>query len=78
VIVKSVNRIFFRSSVNQGLILIEHRQAVESFRAGDPVSIELQKGIILVNNIEYPFEPLPDKLMDIISKNGLVNWILND
>ena len=37
IIVKSVNRIFFRSSINQGLALIVHREAVESYRPGDAV-----------------------------------------
>ena len=32
VIIKSVNRIFYRSSINQGLPLIVHREAVEAYR----------------------------------------------
>ena len=35
VIVKSVNRIFYRSSINQGLALIVHKEAVEAYNPGD-------------------------------------------
>jgi 3-isopropylmalate dehydratase small subunit len=43
VIVKSVNRIFYRSSINQGLVLIVHKEAVEAYKQGDNVSISLEK-----------------------------------
>ena len=43
-IVKSVNRIFYRSSINQGLALIVHREAVEAYRPGDAVEISFEKG----------------------------------
>jgi len=75
VIVKSVNRIFFRSSVNQGLLLIVHKQAVDAYKAGDKVDIDFDKGHIIINNNVFEFSPLPDKLKEIISKKGLVNWI---
>ena len=75
VIVKSVNRIFFRSCVNQGLILIVQPDVVESFRSGDIVSVSLDKGTIELNEKEFHYPPLPGKLLDIIRKKGLVNWI---
>jgi len=75
VIVKSVNRIFFRSSVNQGLPLVVMPEVVDVWQPGDNLDIDLKKGIIYLNNQEYGFVPLPDKLMQIIKKKGLVNWI---
>ncbi len=48
IIVKSVNRIFYRSSINQGLLLIVHKEAVEAYKAGDQVSINFNKGEIIV------------------------------
>jgi 3-isopropylmalate dehydratase small subunit len=75
VIVKSVNRIFYRSSVNQGLPIIVHPKAVESYNQGDKVSIHFEKGEITVGSDIFNFEPLPDKLMQIFSKRGLVNFI---
>ena len=75
VIVKSVNRIFYRSSVNQGLPIIILPDAVDAFKAGDKLSIDMEKGEVQINNKKYHFEPLPDKLMKIFSAKGLVNFI---
>jgi len=75
VIVKSVNRIFYRSSVNQGLPIIVMPEVVESFKAGDKVDVNLTNGIIKVNEKEFKFAPLPKELMAIFEAKGLVNWI---
>ncbi len=75
VIVKSVNRIFFRSSVNQGLILIVQPLFVDSYRSGDKVSLSLNTGTIKLNERVFHYPSLPGKLLDIINKKGLVNWI---
>jgi len=75
VIVKSVNRIFYRSSINQGLLLIVHKEAVEAYRPGSEIQIEFREGLIRVGDKQFHFEPLPEKLMEILEKKGLVNWI---
>jgi len=75
VIVKSVNRIFFRSSVNQGLLLIVNKDAVDAYKVGDKVDVDFKEGIITVGNNTFNFSPLPQKLMEIINKKGLVKWI---
>lgn len=75
VIVKSVNRIFYRSSINQGLLLIVHKKAVDAYRTGNEVIIEFRNGLIRIGDEQFHFEPLPEKLMEILEKKGLVNWI---
>ncbi len=75
VICKSVNRIFYRSSVNQGLPIILVPEAVDYYQAGDPVSIDFAKGTIMVRDRVFHFEPLPGKLMKIFEAKGLVNYI---
>jgi 3-isopropylmalate dehydratase small subunit len=75
VIVKSVNRIFYRSSINQGLVLIVHKEAVEAFRQGDKVDISLEKGEIMIGNNRFSFEPLPPQLKEILDKKGLINYM---
>ena len=77
IIVKSVNRIFYRSSINQGLALIVQREAVESFKHGDPVDVSFEKGEIMISGKKFSFEPLPEKLREIIEKKGLVNYMKN-
>ena len=75
VIVKSVNRIFYRSSVNQGLPIIVMPQVVDAYQAGDPVEVSLERGVITVKGEKFKFAPLPAELMEIFSAKGLVNWV---
>ena len=75
VIVKSINRIFYRSSINQGLLLIVHPQAVNAYKNGDKVDIDFDNSNITVGGKRFDFAPLPEKLMQIIKKRGLINWI---
>jgi len=75
VICKSVNRIFYRSSVNQGLPIIILPEAVDAYKQGDKVSINFEKGIVTIETRDFEFAPLPAKLMDIFKAKGLVNFI---
>lgn len=75
VIVKSVNRIFYRSAINQGLLLIVLPKIVENYKQGDKLSVNFAQGEVLLNEKLFTFKPLPRKLMEIIDKKGLVNWI---
>ncbi len=77
VICKSVNRIFYRSAVNQGLPIILVPEAVNSYKQGDLVQVDFEKGIVAVNENHFPFAPLPAKLMEIFSAKGLVNYVKN-
>lgn len=71
-IVKSVSRIFFRSAVNQGLPIIVLPEAVDAYRQGDALDVDMAKGIVTIGDQQFHFNPLPDKLMEILDKGGLV------
>lgn len=75
VIVKSVNRIFYRSSVNQGLPIILLPEVVDAYQHGDKVEVDLENGVVTVAEKKFDFAPLPDKLMKIFEAKGLVNYI---
>ena len=77
VICKSVNRIFYRSSVNQGLPIILVPEAVNAFKQGDNVELDFGKGLVIVGTKKFNFAPLPSKLMDIFKAKGLVNYVKN-
>jgi homoaconitate hydratase family protein/3-isopropylmalate dehydratase small subunit len=77
VICKSVNRIFYRSAVNQGLPIILVPEAVDAYRQGDKVHIDFEKGMVLIGSQSYSFAPLPSKLMEIFEAKGLVNYVRN-
>lgn len=75
VIVKSVNRIFYRSSVNQGLPIIVAPEIVNEYKQGDKVDVYLDKGLIRINNNEHKFAPLPKDLLAVFEAKGLVNYL---
>lgn len=76
VIVKSVNRIFYRSAINQGLPLMVLPDAVNAYHRGDRVEVDLLSGTVTIGQLSIPFEPLPPKLLEILESRGLVSWIL--
>jgi homoaconitate hydratase family protein/3-isopropylmalate dehydratase small subunit len=75
IVVKSVSRIFFRSAINQGLPILVIPEAVEAYRKGDLIRINMTEGFIQIGEKKFMFNRLPDKLMQIIDSGGLVNWI---
>lgn len=75
VICKSVNRIFYRSSVNQGLPILVVPQAVENYSQGDKVDVDFTKGEIIINNKTFRFQPLPEQLISVFEAKGLVNYL---
>jgi len=77
VICKSVNRIFYRSSVNQGLPIILVPEAVDAYRQGDVVNIDFENGFVSIGSKKFAFAALPAKLMEIFKAKGLVNYVKN-
>jgi len=75
VICKSVNRIFYRSAVNQGLPILVVPEAVDNYKKGDVVEVDMAKGTITIAGKAYSFSPLPEKLMNIFKAKGLVNYV---
>lgn len=71
VIAKSFARIFFRNSINNGLLLIEQPTLYDDIKEGDTVSVVMNEHIDYNGN-EYPIASLPENLMDIIRAGGLV------
>lgn len=71
VIAKSFARIFFRNSINNGLLLIENADLHDAVKEGDTIEVTLNEKIVHNGN-EYKIQPLPQNLMDIINAGGLV------
>lgn len=71
VIAKSYARIFFRNSINNGLLLIENDQIQDAVKEGDTITVKLGQAIE-AGGKEYPITSLPDNLMEILSAGGLV------
>ncbi len=71
VIAKSYARIFFRNSINNGLLLIENDQIQEAVAEGDQITVRVGKEIEAAGK-SYPIQPLPKNLTDILEAGGLV------
>ncbi len=71
VIAKSFARIFFRNAINNGLLLIENSLVPDIVKEGDMLEVRMNDRIVF-DGRDYPIEPLPDNLMEILSAGGLV------
>ena len=71
VIAKSYARIFFRNSINNGLLLMEQPDLWDDVAEGDEITVEVNR-CVKHQGKEYPIASLPDNLVDIINAGGLV------
>ena len=71
VIAKSFARIFFRNSINNGLLLIEQPNLYDDMKEGDTIDVVMNQHVDY-NGKEYPIASLPENLMSIIQAGGLV------
>lgn len=75
VVAKSFARIFYRSAINQGLLLVQSPEAVDHFTEGDEVAVDPASGEVCVGSSIFTFPPLPDEMLDILKDGGLLNHI---
>lgn len=71
VIAKSFARIFFRNSINNGLLLIEQPDLYHDIKEGDTIEVTVNKHVEYRGRF-YQIASLPQNLVDIISAGGLV------
>jgi 3-isopropylmalate/(R)-2-methylmalate dehydratase small subunit len=74
VVAESFARIFYRSSINQGLLLIECPEAVNEYSDGDNVILDIENGKINVKNKEFSFPKLPKEILAIRDSGGLLEY----
>ena len=75
VVAESFARIFYRSSINQGLLLIECPDAVKAYSKGDNVSLDIENGKIIVGKKSFSFPRLPKEILAIREAGGLLSYI---
>jgi 3-isopropylmalate/(R)-2-methylmalate dehydratase small subunit len=77
VIAQSFARIFFRNSINIGLLALESPEASKKIHHGDCIQVTLEEGAIhnLTNQEMYPFTPLPPFLREILDLGGLTPYV---
>ena len=74
VIAESFARIFYRSAINQGLILIECPDAVNVYSDKSKVELDVDSGKISVDGKEFSFPKLPKEIIAIRDAGGLLNY----
>ncbi len=75
VIAQSFARIFYRNSINIGLVILECKDA-DSLKDGDGLKVDLNKGEVLVNNDKVLYsQKFPSFLQEIVKKGGLIKWV---
>jgi 3-isopropylmalate/(R)-2-methylmalate dehydratase small subunit len=76
VIAESFARIFYRSAINQGLILIECPDAVKAYADGNgnKMKLDVDNGKIVVGDKVFTFPKLPKEILAIRDAGGLLNY----
>jgi len=74
VVAGSFARIFYRSAINQGLLLIECPEAVSAYHEGDTVSLDVKNGKIMVGSKSFSFPKLPAEILAIRDAGGLLAY----
>ncbi len=74
IIAESFARIFYRNGFNQGLPLLECREASEVIQDGDQVQVDLSTGEILDATQQRKFlaKPIPPFMQELIEDGGLI------
>ena len=74
VVAESFARIFYRSSINQGLLLIECPDVVKAYSKGDNVALDIEHGKIIVGKKSFSFPKLPEEILSIRDAGGLLPY----
>ena len=74
VVAESFARIFYRASINQGLLLIECPDAVKAYNEGDEINLDLDDGKIIISGKTFIFPKLPAEILAIRDAGGLLAY----
>ena len=74
VVARSFARIFYRAAINQGLLLVECPAAVDAWKEGTDVELDLDAGEIRVGGESHAFPRLPPEVLEIREAGGLLPW----
>jgi len=75
IVAKSFSRIFFRNAINQGLPLVQCKEAVESISPDETITVDFEKGKLSCKKGVFNFSPLPESVLRILEDGGLIPHI---
>ena len=71
IVAKSFARIFFRNAINQGLPLVQCKEAVENISSGELIEINFEKGKLSCKKGVFDFPPLQNRCWEFLMMEGL-------
>ena len=74
IVAKGFARIFYRAAINQGLLLVECADAVDTYKEGDEVQLDAEAGQIKVGKQTFSFPKLPPEILAIRDAGGLLPY----
>ncbi len=77
VVARSFARIFYRNAFNIGLPLLEIQDDISGIKAGTPLEVNLDTGVIkeLLTNKTYKAVPIPRFMQELLGAGGLMNYM---
>jgi 3-isopropylmalate dehydratase small subunit len=75
IVAESFARIFFRNSINIGLLVIECKVDAKE---GDTITVDPEGGKIICGKKEYTFPQYPEYISSLIAKGGLMAKIRSE
>jgi 3-isopropylmalate/(R)-2-methylmalate dehydratase small subunit len=73
ILAQSFARIFFRNAINVGLLPLVC-QDTDTMKDGSPIIVKEREGKVIVEGKEYPLEPVPEFMYNIVEAAGLVGY----
>ena len=75
VIAKSFARIYYRNAINNGLLVMECPQIVDSVESGDRLEIDIEAAQIHLHGAAFSFSPLPEQVRRILDAGGIIPFL---
>jgi 3-isopropylmalate/(R)-2-methylmalate dehydratase small subunit len=72
IVARSFARIFFRNCVNNGVLPVVCPDAVAVIEKGDPITVDLDRSVVVTPHGAFPFPPLSPSVTAIIDAGGLI------
>lgn len=76
IVAQSFARIFFRNSINTGVLPVVCKEA-DRIADGQKITLNIKKGVLEADGRQYPIEPVPEFMQGIIDAGGLVEYAKN-
>lgn len=78
VIAKSISRIYYRNSINEGLLPIVCPEAVDAVENGDSLAIDMENGVIRTSRGDFSFPKFPQFVLGILEGGGIIAHVKNE